>query len=167
MSVHTLSEDTAIALISNIHNYMPTDFETMGITPEEFDLLAEPLPWLRETMPHLVRSMNAIIFGALEKLTLPKIVVPAEYVACVISAVVHPCNIMAMCIIMATERSTGVGAMELAARQASPTQIDHTSADQLFAICCILANKDRSNLARRRLREKLGLRIDEALKGTG
>jgi len=161
----TLSEQTAVALIGSIERYLPQDFETLGITPEEFELLNEARPWLRETMPHLVRAMNALIFGSMEKMTLPKIAVPAEYVACVISAVVHPVNLMAMCVIMAQERATGVGVLELAARATSPTAIDPTSGDQLFAICCILADKDRANWARRRLREKLGLKIDEALKG--
>lgn len=160
-----LSVQTAIALVGSIEQYLPSDFDTLGITPEQFDLLAQPLPWLRETMPELVRTMNAIIFGTIEKMTLPKLVVPSEYVACVISAVVHPCNVMSMCIIMAQERQTGVGALELAARNASPTSIDHTSSDNLFALCCLLTDKDRANIARVRLRERLGLRIEKALKG--
>lgn len=160
-----LSTSTAIALIGSIEHYLPTDFETLGITPEQFDLLAQPLPWLRETLPELVRVMNALIFGTIEKLTLPKLVVPAEYVACVISAVVHPTNIMAMCIIMSQERATGVGALELASRNAAPTAIDHTSADQLFALCAILTDKDRANQARVRLKEQLGIRIEKAMRG--
>lgn len=165
MSVGNLSVSTAVALIGSIEKYLPTDFETLGITPEEFELISQPLPWLRETMPHLVRTMNALIHGTIEKLTLPKLVVPAEYVACVISATVAPSNIMAMCIIMSQERATGVGALELAARNTSPQSIDHTSADQLFALCTLLTDKDRANIARVRLREKLGLAIDKAMKG--
>jgi hypothetical protein len=70
-----------------------------------------------------------------------------------------------MCILMAQERATGVGALELAARGQQSSQIDPCSADQLFALCCILEDNDAANYARMALREKLGIRIDNALKG--
>jgi len=160
-----LSEQTAIATLAAIDQYLPADFDTLGITPEEFELLASGTPWRRDYMPRLVRTMNALIFGSCEVMLLPKIVVPAEYVAAVISAVVAPSNIMSICIIMSQERATGVGALELAARSQQSSQIDPVSADQLFALCCILQDKDRANYARMALKEKLGFRIDRALQG--
>lgn len=163
----TLSEQTAVALIKNIEHYLPQDFDQLGITEEEFLLLSENRVWSRSYLPRLVRTMNALIFGSLENMTLPKLTVPAEFVACLISAAVSPCNVMAMCVIMSQERGTGAGALELAARAQQSTAIDPTSADQLFALCVILADKERANFARMRLQEHLGIRIEEALEGTG
>lgn len=160
-----LSEQTALATLAVIDQYLPKDFDTLGITQEEFEHLSGPTAFLRPHMPGLVRTMNALIFGTLEVMTLPKLIVPAEYVAAVISAVVHPANVMAMCVIMATERQTGVGAMELAARNSQSTTVDHTSADQLFALCCILNNTATANAARNSLRKQLGLAIDKAMQG--
>lgn len=161
----TLSEQTAMATLAVIDQYLPKDFDTLGITEEDFEHLSGSTPFLRPHMSGLVRTMNALIFGTLEVMTLPKLVVPAEYVAAVITACVHPCNVMAMCVIMAQERQTGVGAMELAARNSQSSQVDHTSADQLFALCCILNNTSKANFARTSLRRQLGLKIEAAMQG--
>jgi len=160
-----LSEETAVATLRVIEHYLPSDYDTLGITEEEFALFHGPLTWRRDYFPRVIRTANALIFGSLEQMALPKIVVPAEYVAAVVAVCVHPANQMACCIIMAQERATGVAALELAARGSSPTSIDPTSGDQLFALVAILNSKDQTNFARKTLRKKLGLRIDEALKG--
>jgi len=161
-----LSEATAKSVLNVIEQFLPADFDVLGITQEEFEFLNGPNPWLRPQMPNVVRTMNALIFGTLEVMTLPKLVVPSEYVAAVIVACVNPANIMAACVIMATERQTGVGALELSARSAQSSAIDPTSADQLFALCCILCNTERANMARVRLRQKLGLVIEKAMQGS-
>jgi len=160
-----ISEETAVATLRVIEHYLPADYDTLGITEEEFELFHGPASWRRDFFPRIVRTANALIFGSLEQMSLPKIVVPAEYVAAVIAVCVHPANQMACCVVMAQERATGVAAIDLAARGASPTTIDPTSGDQLFALVSILNSKDQTNFARKSLRKKLGMRIDEALKG--
>lgn len=160
-----LSEDTAFATLKVIENFLPADFDTLGITEEEFLKLGSSGPWLRPEIPRIIRTMDALIFGTLEVMTLPKLVVPAEYVAAVIVTCVNPANIMACCVIMAQERKTGVAALELASRSSQGSAIDPTSSDQLFALCLILNNTEQANFARRRLRQRLGVKIDEALKG--
>lgn len=161
-----LSEETALASLGVIQDYLPADFDTLGITEEEFELISSGTPWRRDYISRIVRTMNGLIHGALEVMALPKIIVPAEYVAAVIAATVHPSNAMACCVILAQERATGVGALELAARSAQVSSIDPTSADQLFALVCVLNNKSKANSARQALRKRLGLKIDQALKGT-
>lgn len=160
-----LSEQTALATLKIIEQFLPSDFDQLGITEEEFEQLSSNNPWRRDHIQRVVRTMNALIFGSMEVMALPKLIVPSEYVAAVIVAVVHPANVMACCILMAQERQTGAGALELAARGASPSQIDPTSSDQLFSLCCILFDTSAANFARIRLREKLGLRIENSLKG--
>lgn len=160
-----LSQQTALATLKIIEHFLPADFDQLGITSEEFEQLASDKAWRRDHIQRVMRTMNALIFGSMEVMALPKLIVPAEYVSAVICAVVHPANIMTCCVIMAQERTVGPGAMELAARGASPTQIDPCGADQLFSLCCILFDTEHANFARVRLREKLGLRIENSLKG--
>lgn len=157
-----LSYQTAIAMLRSIEQYTPADFDVLGITQEDFERIGSPRPWRREEMGRIMRTINSILFGTLEVQAIPKIVVPSEYVAAHIVACVHAGNRMIACIWMAQERQTGVGALDLAARQEQPSQYDPTSADHLFALVCLLSDTDEANMARDRFRKRLGLRIEEA-----
>lgn len=158
-----LSIASAMALLRSIEQYTPADFDLLGITQEQFEQLAQPVPWRRENLNQVMRTLNCVLFGTLEVMAVPKIIVPSEYVAAHIVATVHPGNRMLACIWMAQERQTGVGALELAARQNQGSQYDPTSADNLFALVCLLTDTDEANYARDRFRVRLGLRIQEAL----
>lgn len=162
---HNLSYATAIAMLRTIEQYTPSDFDVLGITQEQFEKVSGPLPWRREEMNLVMRTMNAILFGSLEIMAVPKIVVPSEFVAAHIVALVHPGNRMVACIWMAQERQTGVGALELAARQDVSSVYDPTSADKLFALVCLLSDTSHANTARDQFRHRLGLRIEDAERG--
>lgn len=162
--MHNLSVPTAIAMLRTIEQYTPADFDVLGITQEDFEKLSSKEPWRRENMNVIMRTMNCLIFGSLEIMAVPKIVVPSEFVAAHIATIVNPANRMIACVWLAQERQTGVGALELAARQNSPSQYDPTSADNLFALVCLLSDTEESNYARIRFRTRLGLRIEEAAK---
>lgn len=155
-----------MGLLRSIEHYTPADFDTLGITEEQFELVASPIPWQRPQLNIVMRTMTSILFGTLEVMGVPKIVVPSEFVAAHIVATVHPANRMLACIWMAQERQTGVGALELAARQNTASNYDPTSADSLFALVCQLSDTDRANQARDNLRQKLGLRIQQAQQGS-
>lgn len=163
--MQNVSVSTAIALLRTIERYTPADFDVLGITQENFELLSQRDTWRREQLHIIIRTFNSVLFGTLEIMGLPKLVVPSEYVAAHITSIVAPENHMHCCILLAMERQTGVGALELAARQASPSQYDPTSADHLFALVCLLQDTDESNYARTRFRQRLGLRVEEALRG--
>lgn len=163
MTSVTLAEATAIALIREIPRYLPADFETLGITPEDFNLVAGERCWLREHMSSITRTMNALFYGVAEKLTLPKITIPAEYQAAVICAVVHRANIHACCIILAQEGRIGASVIELAQGNQPAQSLQKANADQLFALCCIMEDKADTNYAREELRRKLGIQINKAI----
>lgn len=158
-----LSVASAMALLRAIEQYTPADFDLLGITQEQFEMASQPAPWRRENLSIVMRTLNCILFGTLEVMGVPKIVVPSEYVAAHVVAIVNPANRMLACIWLAQERQTGVGALELAARQQQTSQYDPTSADHLFALVCLLSDTEEANFARDRFRVRLGLRIQEAL----
>lgn len=162
MSTGNLSVSTALALLRNIERYTPADFEILGVTQEHFELLAQPVLWDLSQRPIVVRTLSALVNGTLEVMGVPKIIVPAEFLAAHIATIIAPENRAIACVWLSQERSTGGAVMELAARQQTPAQYDPASADHLFALVCILSNHDESNLARQRYKSRLGLRISEA-----
>ena len=156
-----------MAMLRTIEQYTPADYQVLGITQENFEELSGPGIFKREQIGRIMRTMNCILFSSLEVQGIPKIVLPSEFVAAHIVACVSPGNRMLMCIYMAQERQTGVGAMDQVQRVNLNSQYDQTSAEQLFALCCMLSDTEEANFARQRYMQKMGLRIEEALLNGG
>lgn len=154
-----LSFESAYALLKRIDQYVAADFDALGITPQDFQLVANDAPWRRDNLNRVMRTMNALLFGTLEVMGMPKIVIPSEYLAAIITAVVAPANRMVCCVWMAQERQTGIGALEQSARSQATSQLDPTSADALFALVVMLTDSNGSNEARIRMHKKLGVAI--------
>lgn len=157
-----LSYETALATLRVIDQYAVADFDALGIRPEEFEMLSGHQPWLRHNLPVVMRALNAVTFGTLEVMGMPKITVPAEYQAAIIASLVAPGNRMAACVWMSQERQTGAGALEMSARNQTTSQLDPASADQLFALVVALSESDVSTEARRNFRIRLGLATEKA-----
>lgn len=157
-----LSITTALALLKNIERYTPNDFDALGITPKQFEIVAGREIWRRDQLHVVMRTLNQMIFGSLEIMGLPKLVVPAEFTAAHIATLIAPENRIIACVWLSQERQTGLGALELAARNAAPSTMDHTSADQLFALVCLLSDADRDGQARKRYIKKIGIKVQEA-----
>lgn len=160
--MHNLSYETALATLRIIDQYTSADFDTLGINQQDFEYASGPQPWRRDNITRVMRTLNALTFGTLEVMAMPKIVVPAEYVAAIVSTFVHPANRMVACVWLAQERQTGVGALELSARNATTSQMDPASADQLFALVCQLSDTDASTEARANFRTRLGLAVEKS-----
>lgn len=158
-----LSYETAYANLKMIDQYIAADFDALGITQQDFELFSGSQPWKRDVITRVMRTANALLFGTLEVMGMPKIVVPSEYVAAIVATFVHPANRMIACIWLAQERQTGVGALELSARAQTTSQLDPTSAEQLFALVQLLSDSDESNEARKRFRAKVGLAVEKSL----
>lgn len=159
---HGLSATTTLGIIRNLDRFLPGGYDQLGIKQEDIEVLKQNFNWDRTQLNTVMRTMNSILFGALEMMGVPKIIVPSEYVAAVIATIPDPCNMMALCIWMSQERQTGVGALELAARQSTPSQYDPTSADILFAQVCEVLSHEATTHTRQQLEIKFGLRVDEA-----
>lgn len=160
--MHNLSYETALATLRIIDQYTSADFDTLGINEQDFEYASGPQPWRRDNINRVMRTLNALTFGTLEVMAMPKIVVPAEYIAAIVSSFVHPANRMVACVWLAQERQTGVGALELSARNQTTSQMDPASADQLFALVIALSDNDASTEARKNFRHRLGLAVEKA-----
>lgn len=156
-----LSYETALATLKVIDQYAAADFDTLGISQQDFELASNVTVWLRPHLPVVMRTLNALIFGTLEVQGIGKIVVPSEYVAAIVATFVAPPNRMLACQWLAQERQTGVGAIELSSR-ANVAEVQRTTGDQLFALVLQLSNHDASSEARRNFRQRLGLAQEEA-----
>lgn len=157
-----LSAETAIGLLRNIDRYTAADYDALGINAQDFELVNDGMPWDFSNKHRVIATLNALIHGTVQILGLPKIVVPAEYIAALIVACVDPANRMLACTFIAGERQVGPGALEGSARASSTSQIDPTSADQLFALVCLLSANEHANSARRAMQLKLGLAVQKA-----
>lgn len=134
----------------------------LGITQEQFSKLTQNYMWLRSDMQIVMRTMITMIYGSLEIMGIPKITVPSEFIAPHVATLVAPCNRMICCVWLSQEKQTGAGALELAARNHQASTIDHTSADSLFALVCLLSDSDECGYARKRWEVVLNLRLEQA-----
>lgn len=164
MRKYPLSTEIAHALFSRIDEYTVGDYAAIGINKQDFQKLSQTMHWRRDEIRNVMRTFNAILFGTLEVMGVPKLTVPAEYVGSVIAAIVNPANQLICCIWLAQERGTGAGALDMSARQEVSTGHDQVSAEQLFAIVCALQNTESSNEVKQRFRQKFGIRIEEQAK---
>jgi len=153
-----LSVEVALGVVRAIPSYLDADYDALGITPEDFELCAQQQLWHVSQRYRVVRVLNACMFGTLEQLGLPTIIVPSEYVAAVIGIIVSPANTFAACTWLSQERLTGSAALEMSARGAPAQQVDPTSADQLVALVICIRNAELSSEVRKNLFTKLGAR---------
>lgn len=105
-------------------------FEALGISDEDFRLATSNVPFIAADRPRVVAVLNALCHGTLDVTGLPRIEVPMEYLAAIISTFVNPGNIMIAC------RWVEIG--NVAEDIAAGGTIEPCNARQLFALCCML-----------------------------
>lgn len=159
---HNLSYEAALSTLRVIDQYTAADFDTLGITAQDFNLAHGNQPWRRDHINRVMKTLQALLFGTLEVQGIPKIVVPAEYVAAVVTAFVAPANRMLACVWLSHERQTGAGALDLSSRGTTTSQIDPTTPEQLFALVVALSDADEATSARQQFKKRLGKAIDDA-----
>lgn len=157
-----LSFETAYSVLKNIAKYTPADFEVLGITDQQFQLTAGERNWARDELHIVMRTLDALIYGTIEVLGLPKMQVPAEHTAAVVAALIARPNQMTACIWLSQQKQVGPGALELAARGQSSNRLEPASADQLFALVQLLGNGHGANNARKDYAKRLGIELEKA-----
>ena len=112
---------------------------SLGLLPQDVKRVTGGIPWNRDERLIVIRTLDALMFGTMDLLALPRFQVPAEYVAAVVSMFVHPCNLMVASMWMATS------GLEAASSLGSPTSqsanCDSIDAATIFAIAAQL-NED-------------------------
>ena len=107
-----------------------------GVNDAEMRLCRGDAPWIGTDRPSIVRTLESLLYGSLDVLGLPRIRIPAEYVASVLVTVVKPLNIALACSWMQREGSAALEALVTSAEVGG--NIEPVSAERLFALCCEL-----------------------------
>lgn len=71
--------------------------ESIGVTPEEWELLTNDVPWLGVDRPRITRIIDSLLYGLVDTMGVPRFDLPAEYVATVVAIFVSPCNYFSAC----------------------------------------------------------------------
>ena len=69
----------------------------MGVPAEDLRALRQDAHWLNSERHVVRRTMDSVLYGALDALGLHRFSLPCEYIACWIAMVVSPCNWMVCC----------------------------------------------------------------------
>ncbi len=108
-------------------------FESLGIIPEDFDLVCRSVPWIGNDRLRVTTVINSLCHGTVDVCGLPRIEIPAEFIASVLSMFVSPGNLMIACRWMEAEKA----AEDLAAGGS----LEAVQAKKLFALCCQLVHE--------------------------
>lgn len=163
MTSHNLSVEAALGTMRAIAAYTSTDFDALGISPVDFSLTYDDIPWTRDSRRRVMSVIDSLLFGTLDVLGLPRIAVPAEYAGAVLATFVAPVNRLTACIWLAEQRMIGRRAIDLAATASDTGEVDPTSASQLFALVVLLSESDVSSAVRQHYKARMGDRLQKLM----
>lgn len=120
----------AMQILANGGPALVTD--QLGLTPEDIQLVTGVTPWLATDRQTVRKGLDSFIYGVIDVLGLPRMDLPSEYVAAVISTFVDPCNYFPACAWVTAQ----VSSEELVAgKRAKPVEgFERTTPSELFAI---------------------------------
>lgn len=156
-----LSFEQAHAVMKVISDYTSADFETLGVTPEDYALAASQNLWLNQHRPRVERVMEALLYGTTDLLGIGRIELPAEYIAAVVSTFIAPGNRRTACTWLSERKLSGTAANQLATGLAS-VQMSPASSQQLFALVIALSETDASTEARKNFTTRIDSRLRAA-----
>ena len=103
-----------------------TDFSAFGLHQDQVDLFTGPQYWLAPDRPSVEDISNKLVWGVLDSIGVPRFAVPAEYIAAVICAFVHPCNTLTAANWLSQHYSAGdlaEGVNELTGEVVTPSKV--------------------------------------------
>lgn len=106
-------------------------FEALGVSGADFSLVCGTVPWVGSDRGRVTGVLTLLTHGVLDAVGLPRIEVPAEFVASILSTFVFPGNLAVACRWMEagpTAEALSVGG-----------GLEAVTASRLFAMCCQLA----------------------------
>lgn len=108
--------------------------QKLGISPENLDKVKSDTPWKGTDREIVVRTLNALNHGTCDIVGIPRIALPAEYVAASIATHVHPVNTKIACNYMEVTAS----AKEMAGSNQKSVMHKPVTPEQLFSIVVLL-----------------------------
>ncbi len=134
--------------------------EALGIQPEELHLVCGDIPWKGAERTLVTRTLDALMFGTMDLLALPRFKVPVEYVAAAITMFVRPTNMMVACQWMETGNPS---ANDMSGNISS--NMEACQATTLFSLVCLLANDAVVASCRTQFEKRTSLYLVESQKG--
>lgn len=111
--------------------------ETLGILSDDLNLVMGDIPWQANQRTGVTRTIDALMFGTMDLLGLPRFMIPAEYVAAAIVMFVRPTNLLVACRWMEAGQPTVDGLGNPTSSSANQDPVDST---QLFSLCLQLVD---------------------------
>lgn len=124
----------------------------LGISEEDFELVTRNEIWSRNDRQTVVNTIEAVCHGGMDLLSLPRLELPAEYLAAAICTIVRPTNFQVACRWL--ERGVTVSAEGIEDGSLEPVK-----ANVLFVLVCELFNDEETGKARGALEKKINARL--------
>lgn len=119
-AMQALTEGTATGSLS-----------ALGLLSDDLKLVTGAIPWTAAERNIVTRTLDALQYGTMDLIGLPRFTIPAEYVAAAIAMFVHPTNIMVACRWLESGQNS---ANYLGDPSGSSTNTEEIEASQLFAL---------------------------------
>lgn len=163
MASKNLSIAVAFGVLSSIADYTSADFSTLGITIEDYNLLRRETQWKNTERTRVMRTMDALVFGTTDILGLDRISLPAEYLAAIVAAYVHPVNRLVMCHWLTAQQVSNGSAADIAELGVTKAAVDQVTTRQLFALVIQLTDSACASDARQKFEERINKRLQKAI----
>lgn len=131
--------------------------ENLGLIAEDIKLVTGGTAWQNAERHRITKTLDALQYGTMDLIGLPRFTVPAEYVAAVIAMFVHPANIMVACRWM----ESGQNSVSFMGDPSSTTNTEAISAGQLFALCLQSISQIDSQAFRKQFETRVNLAINK------
>jgi hypothetical protein len=155
-----LSLATTKSIMKRIGNMVNADFQTIGVTEQDFTTATGDEPYATSNKRTVVNVIEGLLFSTLDNAGIPQHALPAEFIAAVVGTFIAPSNQLLACNWMAERSSTGYPIGELANGD-DPASLARVSAAQLFALLQ-LAEADAT-----KARKDFQKRVTQAMSVTG
>lgn len=106
----------------------------LGVSAETLELVKGTIPWTANQRVDVVRCMDALNHGVCDIVGIPRIALPAEYIAATIAKFVHPVNTRLACAWLEVK----AGVKEIAGGNNKSVLQEEITADKLFSMVLML-----------------------------
>jgi hypothetical protein len=129
----SISLATVKGVLNNVGNTMSPDFDVLGITADDMNLLRQQSQWMVAHKRQVIGALDALIYSSVDAVGLNRYELPAEYIAAIIGAFVAPANVQIACSWLEQHAKTGKPIHDLA-NGYDAESLPSVRAPQLFAL---------------------------------
>lgn len=149
----------ALHLIANSLGAGTTSIHELGLTPKVYEEVTSEIPWIAAQRTRMRAALDALCHATTDLAGLPRIEIPAEYVAAVIAVFVSPVNTPLACSFMGERFVTSADAASVG--EPPPQGMEHMTAAQLLALVCQIHGDDDGCAVRAQFEKALSRKVKE------